>query len=205
MRRCGCWRRSSPAGLISTISAPLVRASSEIIHQARIVPVRNDGGVVGTLADAREHLSDGRLCGTHEVGQAVGRCQHIVRGQADLAGVERLAVHDPRRGHGHVGGAADDDGALAAQFQRHRHEVLGGRPHHMPADRGRAGEDQMVEGQGGEGLSDLRAAGDHGNLARVEGAGEHLLQQLRRCRRRLRRLDHRPISGSQDTRPAARR
>ncbi len=44
------------------------------------------------------------------------------------------------------------------------------------------------------------AAGDHGDLALVEGAGEHLLQQLRRCRRRLGRLDHRPVAGSEDTR-----
>ena len=170
----------------------------DIAGDALVVALGDDGGVVGIVLDRWEHAVDGLAGLVDEHLQPVVGGQHVVGRQADLTGVQGLAVHDARRRGGVVGGAAEDHRALAAQLQSQRHQVFGRRPHDVPGDRGRAGEDQMVERQAGKGLSDLGAARKHRDLLVGERLGEHPRHQLRGRRGEFRRLDHRAVARRQN-------
>jgi len=104
------------------------------------------------------------------------RQQHIVGGDADLAGVEALAEDHPlhRQRQRHVGG--DEAGALATEFQGERGELGGRRGHYQPAHGGGAGKQQVIEGQGAEGGRHLGVTFNHHHLALVEDAVQQLAQ-----------------------------
>ena len=71
--------------------------------------------------------------------------EHVVGGDARLAGVDELAPRDPAGGDLDVGVGGDDRRALAAELERDRREVLGGGRHHDAADGAVAGVEDVVE------------------------------------------------------------
>ncbi|MNJ53805.1 hypothetical protein D3C77_492150 [compost metagenome] len=119
----------------------------------------------------------------------------MIRRQADLTGIQKLAGHDLARRDLQVGRARDDGGRLPAQLQGYRYQVLGRRTHHMLANTAGPGEQQVVERQAAERLADLRATGHDSDLVFGEGGAEHPLHQLGTRRVQLRNFDHRPVAG----------
>ncbi|MNS78588.1 hypothetical protein D3C72_1122080 [compost metagenome] len=69
----------------------------------------------------------------------------------------------------------------------------------MLANAARSSEQQMVERQAAERLTDLRVAGDDGDLILGEGGAEHPLHQLGTLGVQFRDFDHRPVTGGQRT------
>ena len=120
--------------------------------------------------------------------------QHVVRGDAGLAGIGQLAVGDVRRDAIERLPAIDQHWRLAAEFERHRHELLAGGAHHRAADRGAPGEEEVIERQGREGRANGGVARDDGDLVLGEGLGDQRDQEIARCWCELRRLDHRAIA-----------
>ncbi|MNY45943.1 hypothetical protein D3C86_1810810 [compost metagenome] len=106
----------------------------------------DDAGVVGVAGEIRIEAVHAAARGLGKAVALVLGQQHVVRGDAGLAGVEQLAHHDALHGVVEIGMRADDGRRLPAQLQRHRREVGGGGAHHVMADVGRAGEQQVVEG-----------------------------------------------------------
>lgn len=105
-----------------------------------------------------------------------------------------------RRRSRNVGARRNHHRVLAAQFQSHRNEVLGGRALDQRTHRGRTGEEQMIERQRREGGRDVGATGDHVELGRVEVLGRGRRHQIRGMRGDLRHLDHHPVAGREGRR-----
>ena len=93
-----------------------------------------------------------------------------------------------------IGGAVDDRRRFAAEFERDRRQIASGRFGDETADPGRAGEDQMIERQRGEGFRDLLLDAGHHHFAGVELGGNQLLQQRGKPRHQFARLDHHPVA-----------
>jgi hypothetical protein len=125
------------------------------------------------------------------------RQQHVVRRDAGLPGVDRLAEQDALDRRLEARARADDGRRLAAELQRHRRQVGRGRAHHLVADRGGAGEQQVVERQRGERLRHRRVAGDHLHLVVAEVLRGLFGEQRREARRVLAHLDHHAVAGGQ--------
>ena len=103
--------------------------------------------------------------------------EHVVGGDAGLAGVEPLAPGHAPGGHPQVGGAVDDDGALASELERDGREVGHRGGHDHATDRAVARVEDVVEVLG-EQIGGLgHASLDDGDGRRVEvlrhEAGEH--------------------------------
>src|SRR5690606_14271343 len=98
-------------------------------HDPLEVAVVDDPGVVGAPRRVVPvHGADG-------VGQPVDELvvhrlvdEHVVGGDAGLAGVQQLPPGDAPGGDVDAGAAVDDHRRLAAELERDRREVLGGRP-----------------------------------------------------------------------------
>ena len=139
----------------------LRRGVVEQVAQPRRVALGDDAGVLGVAADRRIQPVEGI---DHRGGERDGlaaRHQRIVGCDADLSGVEDLAVGDAQRRVAQIGFGPDDRRRLAAEFERHRRQVVGGSAHHLAANLRRAGEDDVVERQRGERLCGLdRATAD---------------------------------------------
>jgi hypothetical protein len=106
-------------------------------------------------------------------------------------------VRDSFGGHLHRANARDECRRLAAEFQRHRRQVLRSRPHDVMAHRRRAGEHEMIERQVRKRLRLRHLAPEHCDFVLREMLGEHLRQQFGGARRQLRHLDHHPVAGGQ--------
>ena len=91
-------------------------------------------------------------------------------------------------------------GDLAAEFQRHRAQVLRRGGHHQAAGGARAGEQQVVERQPGE--LDAHAAGfvEELQLLGRKVGRDALDQQPRQVARVLAHLDHGAVAGGEDGR-----
>ena len=63
-------------------------------------------------------------------------------------------------------------------IERDRRQVFGRGPHHLPADRSRTGEEQMIEGQANKGACNLHPAGDDGDLRGIITLSDHDAEQL---------------------------
>ncbi|MNZ92609.1 hypothetical protein D3C78_1116370 [compost metagenome] len=107
----------------------------------------DDRGVVRVVSQRRIKPADGCAIGFDETSDAILRHQHIVRGHAGLAGVQGLAEGDALGGvlERHVAG--NNGRGLAAKLQSHRGQVFRGGAHHVFADAGGAGEQQVIERQ----------------------------------------------------------
>ncbi|MCY1281471.1 hypothetical protein D9M70_302810 [compost metagenome] len=169
----------------------------QVAVQAAQLALVDDGGVVGVVLELRVEALHGLAIGLDEALDAVFRHQHVVRRHAGLAGIHGLAEGDALGGVGqrHVGG--DDGWRFAAQLQGYRGQVLGRRAHHVLADAGGAGEQQVVEGLAGEGHAHFGLAQHHAYQVFGEDARQQVLEQLRGGRGGLAHLDHHPIAGGQ--------
>jgi hypothetical protein len=86
----------------------------------------------------------------------VGDLQQPAAGGADLALVEEDRVGGPVGGQVQVGVVEQDVGRLAAQLQQDLLDRAGGQGRDPPADRGRAGEGDLVDlGRGDQRLARL--------------------------------------------------
>ncbi len=159
------------------------------------MPVVDDCGVV-IVRDVRG-IERGRrtLDGANERLFASLRHERVVRRDARLSRIEELACHEARRSQAEIGVGRDHRRRLAAELQRHGREVLGRCARDCAPDRGRSSEEQVIERQARERLSDRRVAEDDRELLLGERFHGELAQQ-RRCRRReLRRLQQDAIAG----------
>ena len=125
------------------------------------------------------------------------RQQHVVRRDAGLSGVDQLAEHDALHCVFEARARADDRRRFAAQLQRHRSQVGRRRAHHVMADRGGAGEQQVVERQRGERLRHRGVTVHHDHLIGREVPRHLLGEQRREARSELAHLQHRAIAGHQ--------
>ena len=116
--------------------------------------------------------------------------QQIVRGHAGLPGIQDLAEGDAPGRRFQVGGAVQDHRALAPQLQGDGGQIFCRRPHHHPAHRLGAGEEDVVKGLLQQLLCLLPAPLDHRRLFPGQGPLQHPLHHLRRGRGVFRRLDH---------------
>ncbi len=120
--------------------------------------------------------------------------EHVVGGDARLAGVDELAPGDAPGGDVDVGVAADDRRALAAQLQGDRGEVLGCGAHHDPGDVAVARVDDVVEALG-EQLGGLGDAAFHDDDGRVGEVGDQRGQRRCGVRGQLTGLEHHCVAG----------
>ncbi|MNS75534.1 hypothetical protein D3C72_1090560 [compost metagenome] len=157
----------------------------------------DDGGVVGVVGDARVQPAYGTLVGVAESLQALAWHQHVVWGDAGLAGVEGLAEGDALGGAVQRYVGRDYGWRLAAQLQGDGGQVVRGSQHYLAPHAGGAGEQQVIERQAGKGLAYLDLAEHHADQI----GGEHLLQQLLERlasgRRGFAELEHDPVAGGQ--------
>ena len=100
---------------------------------------------------------------------------------------------------------AQHDRALAAQFQRQRHQIVRRRAHDVMGNRGRAREQDVVEGELGELGADFRPAGHDGDFFLVIVLSDGLFHHFGRDLRKFRRLDHAAVAGRENTRQRRRR
>ncbi len=73
--------------------------------------------------------------------------KHIIGCDAGLSRIEEFAGCNGAGSAFQIGILADDGGRFAAQFQRHRREVLCGGGHDLAPDSGGSGKEEMVERQ----------------------------------------------------------
>ncbi len=130
--------------------------------------------------------------------------QHAAGAGADLALVQRehgeafqRLVEEGVVGAHHI--LEEDVGALAAQLQRDRDDVLAGVLHDEPAGGGLAREGDLRDAVAGrQRLAGLQAeAVDHVQHARGQQVADHLEQDQDGGRRLLRGLEHHAVAGSQ--------
>jgi hypothetical protein len=157
-------------------------------------------GVVGIVGQARIAPAQARQVGLDEGVALRARHQHVVRRHAGLATVEALAEGDALGGVLDRIAGRDERRALAAELQRHRRQVRRRRRHHALADFGRAGEQQVVEGQLREGGAERGIALHDLHLVGVEDRGEHAREQRAHGRRVFGRLDHHAVAGGERAR-----
>lgn len=113
-------------------AAPGVEQRAEPVE----VPLVDDPSVLARLPRfAAEKCLDG--AGEFGLQRAGGLRvgEDVVGRDAGLPGVEELAAGEPVGDDGQVGVTVDERRGLAAQFEGDGGEVLGGGPHHDPADR----------------------------------------------------------------------
>ena len=91
----------------------------------------------------------------------------------------------------------DQHRRLAAELERHRHEMLAGGAHNGAADGRAPGEEEVIERQAREGGANGGIAGDDGDFVVREGLREHRQQDVVRRRRELRRFDHGAIASGE--------
>jgi hypothetical protein len=128
------------------------------------------------------------------------RHEHVVGRDAGLARVEQLARQNAGNRVRQRVLRRNDRRRLAAEFQRHRRQVRGRGRHHPAPDRGRSGEQQVIERQCAEVRRDRRVAVDDGDLVRGEARGHEPPETRAERRRELRQLDHDAIAGGERTR-----
>ena len=120
--------------------------------------------------------------------------QRVIRCDAGLACIDQFAKHDPCAGV--IGSVAffHDHRRFATQFQRHRHQIAAGRFHHLLADCRAAREEQMIEGQGREGCTDLGTACDNSNLFGWKQRAKHVFQHCIEGGREFRGFQHHAVA-----------
>ncbi|KAM9863487.1 hypothetical protein ACI1US_00604 [Leucobacter sp. BZR 635] len=130
-----------------------------------------------------------------EPGQYGLRTDHVVGGDAGLAGVHEFAPGEPLRDLGERHRLVDVGGRFPAELKRHGREVVSGRVRDDAPDLAIARVEDVVEALGEQrrGLGDCPL--DDGNGPHIEGVGDHLRDELRGGRRKLTRLDHHSVTG----------
>ncbi len=88
-------------------------------------------------------------------------------------------------------------GDLPPSLERDRRQVAPRGLRHDPPDPGRAGEHEVVERQARKALRDLALDAGDEQLGRIESRGDRLLQQRRKMRGQLARLDENAVAGGE--------
>jgi len=154
----------------------------------------DDRRVVAIGEEARIEPRGGRREVREKILELDPRHQRIIGRNAGLAGIEQFAAHDALDRHAQIGALVHDRRRLAAELERHGREVLCRRLQHLLADRGRAGIEDVIEGEPGEEFRDLGAALGDGDHVGGQPLGEDVRDQGRRPRRRLGGLDDHPVA-----------
>ena len=103
----------------------LGRGVGQQLAQALRMAVVDDAGVVGVARHRRGRACETSAARRRRTRRSAARHQRVVGRDADLAGVERLAVGDARRPHRRRRQSrADDRRRLAAELERDRRQVL---------------------------------------------------------------------------------
>ena len=164
----------------------------------------DDRGVVGIGGEPRIEARHRRRDRRRRRVRLAARNQQIIGRDAGLAGVEQLAGGDARARLLEVAGRVEDRRRLAAELERDRRQIGGGRRRHLPPDGGRAGEQQMIERQRDERLAGLGVADDDADEVGIEIFRRQLGEQRRDARRQLGGFDQRAIRPPPAPRPAGR-
>ena len=127
----------------------------------------------------------------------LARDQAVVDRDAHLAVLDELGADDTAHALGVDAVGGQDRRALAAELERDRHEVLGGRLGDLPADRRAAGVEQVIPAQRRELLRQRRARRRHLDPVSGERLVDHLPQQLGAGGRVVRGLDDHPVARGQ--------
>ncbi|MNP16573.1 hypothetical protein D3C76_1089750 [compost metagenome] len=169
----------------------------EVTVKSGQVALIDDGGVVAIVGQAWVKVAHGLAIGLDKTFDAVLGYQDVVRGHAGLASVEVLAESDAFGGilERYIG--RHDGRRFASQLQGDRGQVLGGGTHHMPANTGSAGEQQMVERQLRERHADIGFTQHHRYQILWIDAFEQGLEQLTSGRRRFAEFEHDPVARGQ--------
>ena len=124
----------------------------------------------------------------------LGMHQQIVGRYARLSGIQALSPCYAACRHGYVGILVHYAGALTAQFQHHRSQMLRSGTHHPAAQVGTSRKEYYVVPLLQQGSVHLPVALHHGNVLRGEGLADHLLHHPGHVRHVGRRLQHRRAS-----------
>ena len=157
----------------------------------------DDGGVVAVGRKIGIAGGDHLPCRLDEDREFSRRQQDVIRGNTGLAGVQAFAGENPGCGRFDRIVRCNQRRRFAAQFERHRCQVGCRRLHDVPPDSGRAGEEQMVEGKGGEGCRQRLIATDDRQLVAAEIARRQFGEDGCGRRRKLRHLEQCPITGGE--------
>ena len=122
--------------------------------------------------------------------------EHMVGCDAGLPCVGEFGPHHIRCGQLKIGALVDDGRALAAQLQGDAGQVFGRGAHDVLADRGTAGEEDVIKRQFQQGLGHIGFAFKDGNLVFGEHLAHHLADQGRQMGRQLRRFQHSGVASS---------
>jgi hypothetical protein len=115
------------------------RVEAAVVHQAGVIGALLRVLAVGPLHEARESIK--------ELIHHRFMHERVIRSDAGLPGIEVLAPRDALGGLVDVGAAINDGGALAAELQRDRYQLLGSHRHDRSAHALTAGEEHMVESE----------------------------------------------------------
>ena len=121
----------------------------------------------------------------------------IIRGDAGLSRIDGLAQHDALHRLVHGIAFGDDHRRFAAHLQGDGREIAGRSHHHLPANVGVAGIEQVIERQLGKGNGFLHATCDHGHQGGIERLGDELGDYLAGAWRGIRWLEHGVVASSQ--------
>ena len=137
-------------GLRAATFRPLSRASAEIAFDDLALSRRDQRAHVEVGDRRADDAAPGsaRPCARRTSSKMRPLDQDARRRRAGLPGVLDAGVDEERQRGVEVGIGEDDLRALAAELERHRHRVLGGRGLDQRADRHRAGERQVLRRQG---------------------------------------------------------
>jgi hypothetical protein len=150
--------------------------------------------VVVVVDDRRKHAAQGVLGGVDERVHPIVGHEHVVGAHADLSPIDHARLGDSRCGPRQIRVPGDHDGILAAELERHGHQVMCGGLLHHGADGRRSGEEQVVERQPREFGGDVCSAGDDVELCGIEVVRGHLLHEFGGARGDLTHLDHHPVA-----------
>jgi hypothetical protein len=177
--------------------APLQLGQRREFLKPREVARAHDARVVVVACDVRVHRREHALRADDEALLFAFGHQHVVGRDAGLSRIERLAHEDAFDGLLEVRVGADDRGRLAAELQRHRREVLARGAHHVMADGGRAGEQQVIERQAREFVCRFGIAVHDGDLVLREARPHEGGEQFGKARREFRLLHHHAVARGQ--------
>ena len=104
--------------------------------------------------------------------------KHVIRGHAGLAGVQKLAEHQPPGRHRQIRRFVDDAGAFAPQLQNHGSQVLGSLFHHQLPYGDAAGEKDEIEALLQKAGVFLPPAFHHSYMSRGKNGGNEICQQM---------------------------
>ena len=173
------------------------------VFKSRQLALADDGGVVRVVVQRWIKIEYGLAVSLDKPVDPLVRHQHIVGRDTGLPGVQGFAPGDAPGGVFERHPSRNDRRGFAAQLQRHRGQVIGGGTHHLLADMGRAGEQQVIEGQSGKPHRHFGVAQHHGDHVFGENPPQQVFEQTAGGGRVLTEFEHHSVARRQgaDQRP----